>query len=195
MKKFITLCGFLILGSIACGDADVVKAEAISNQTTDTSGYTITIPSDVDIDKDSGKGSFAVSGKAEAQVDLNVSVSSKNNYKLKNKSQEISYSLDKESFHIDNVRSANSKSFNEDFNITLANTNTSFSGSYEDKLVFDITGNKREYYLDVNGLIDGKDSPNIENHGTFDVYINGKLVANDVSDYCLHHPYGTNYEM
>ena len=195
MKKFITLCGFLILGSIACGDADVVKAEAISNQTTDTSGYTITIPSDVDIDKDSGKGSFAVSGKAEAQVDLNVSVSSKNNYKLKNKSQEISYSLDKESFHIDNVRSANSKSFNEDFNITLANTNTSFSGSYEDKLVFDITGNKREYYLDVNGLIDGKDSPNIENHGTFDVYINGKLVANDVSDYCLHHPYGTNYEI
>ena len=85
MKKFITLCGFLILGSIACGDADVVKAEAINEQTTDTSGYTITIPSDVDIDKDSGKGSFAVSGKAEAQVDLNVSVSSKNNYKLKNK--------------------------------------------------------------------------------------------------------------
>ncbi len=32
MKKFITLCGFLILGSIACGDADVVKAEAINNQ-------------------------------------------------------------------------------------------------------------------------------------------------------------------
>ena len=57
MKKLITLCGFL--GSIACGDADVVKAEAINNQTTDTSGYTITIPSDVDIDKDSGKGSFA----------------------------------------------------------------------------------------------------------------------------------------
>lgn len=83
MKKFITLCGFLILGSIACGDADVVKAEAINEQKTDTSGYTITIPSEVSIDKNSGKGSFAVSGKAEAQVDLNVSVSSKNNYKLK----------------------------------------------------------------------------------------------------------------
>ena len=83
IKKFITLCGFLILGSIACGDVDIVKAEAINNQATDTSGYTITIPSDVDIDKDSGKGSFAVSGKVEAQVDLNVSVSSKNNYKLR----------------------------------------------------------------------------------------------------------------
>ena len=72
MKKFITLCGFLILGSIACGDADVVKAEAINNQTTDTSGYTITIPSEVGIDKDSGKGSFAVTGKMDAQTELDV---------------------------------------------------------------------------------------------------------------------------
>lgn len=67
MKKFITLCGFLILGSIACGDADVVKAETTNNQATDTSGYTITIPSDVDIDKESGKGSFAVTGNVKAQ--------------------------------------------------------------------------------------------------------------------------------
>ncbi len=194
MKKFITLCGFLILGSIACGDADVVKAEAINNQTTDTSGYTITIPSEVSIDKNSGKGSFAVSGKAEAQVDLNVSVSSKNNYKLKNKSQKISYSLDKESFHIDNVRSANSKSFNEDFNITLANTNTSFSGSYEDKLVFDITGNKYTYKLDANSLLDGKVEFAGHDYGSFDVYINGQKVADDVSNFEKVYPYGTEYE-
>lgn len=194
MKKFITLCGFLILGSIACGDADVVKAEAINNQTTDTSGYTITIPSEVSIDKNSGKGSFAVSGKAEAQVDLNVSVSSKNNYKLKNKSQKISYSLDKESFHIDNVRSANSKSFNEDFNITLANTNASFSGSYEDKLVFDITGNKYTYKLDANSLLDGKVEFAGHDYGSFDVYINGQKVADDVSNFEKVYPYGTEYE-
>lgn len=194
MKKFITLCGFLILGSIACGDADVVKAEAINNQTTDTSGYTITIPSEVSIDKNSGKGSFAVSGKAEAQVDLNVSVSSKNNYKLKNKSQKISYSLDKESFHIDNVRSANSKSFNEDFNITLANTNTSFSGSYEDKLVFDITGNKYTYKLDANSLLDDKVEFAGHDYGSFDVYINGQKVADDVSNFEKVYPYGTEYE-
>lgn len=194
MKKFITLCGFLILGSIACGDADVVKAEAINNQTTDTSGYTKTIPSEVSIDKNSGKGSFAVSGKAEAQVDLNVSVSSKNNYKLKNKSQKISYSLDKESFHIDNVRSANSKSFNEDFNITLANTNTSFSGSYEDKLVFDITGNKYTYKLDANSLLDGKVEFAGYDYGSFDVYINGQKVADDVSNFEKVYPYGTEYE-
>lgn len=195
MKKFITLCGFLILGSIACGDVDIVKAEAINNQATDTSGYTITIPSEVSIDKDNGKGSFAVSGKAEAQVDLNVSVSSKNNYKLKNKSQEISYSLDKESFHIDNKQSASSKSFDEKFMATVDNLNSSFSGSYEDKLVFDITGNKTEYYLDLNGWLDGASAPNIDGYGTVDIYIEGKIVASGVSDFYRKYPYGTNYEI
>lgn len=194
IKKFITLCGFLVLGSIACGDADVVKAKAINEQTTDTSGYTITIPSDVDIDKDSGKGSFAVSGKAEAQVDLNVSVFSKNNYKLKNKSQEISYSLDKESFHIDNKQSASSKSFDENFNIALANTNTNYSGNYEDNLVFDITGNKYVYKLDVNSLLDGKVEFAGHDYGSFDVYINGQKVADDVSNFDKVYPYGTEYE-
>lgn len=194
MKKFITLCGFLILGSIACGDADVVKAEAINEQTTDTSGYTITIPSDVDIDKDSGKGSFAISGKAQAQVDLNVSVSSKNNYKLKNKSQEISYSLDKESFHIDNKQSASSKSFDENFNIALANTNTNYSGNYKDNLVFDITGNKYVYKLDANSLLDGKVEFVGHDYGSFDVYINGQKIADDVSNFDKVYPYGTEYE-
>ena len=128
MKKFITLCGFLILGSIAYGDVDIVKAEAINEQTTDTSGYTITIPSDVDIDKDSGKGSFAVTGKIDAQTELDVSVNSQNKCKLKYKNQEIPYSLDKDSFHINNIKSADMKSFNENFNISLANTNTNYSG-------------------------------------------------------------------
>lgn len=194
MKKFITLCGFLILGSIACGDADVVKAEAINEQTTDTSGYTITIPSDVDIDKDNGKGSFAVSGKAEAQVDLNVSVSSKNNYKLKNKSQEISYSLDKESFHIDNKQSASSKSFNENFTATASDVNTNFSGTYKDNLVFDITGNKYMYKLDANSLLDGKVEFAGHDYGSFDVYINGQKIADDVSNFDKVYPYGTEYE-
>lgn len=194
MKKFITLCGFLVLGSIACGDADVVKAEAINNQTTDTSGYTITIPSDVDIDKDSGKGSFEVSGKAEAQVDLNVSVSSKNNYKLKNKSQEISYSLDRESFHIDNIKSASSKSFNENFTATASDVNTNFSGNYKDNLVFDITGNKYMYKLDANSLLDGKVEFAGHDYGSFDVYINGQKIADDVSNFDKVYPYGTEYE-
>lgn len=195
MKKFITLCGFLVLGSIACGDVDVVKAEAINEQTTDTSGYTITIPSDVDIDKNSGKGSFAITGKMDAQTELDVSVNSLNKCKLKNKNQEISYSLDKDSFHVDNIKSADMKSFDENFNITLANTNTSFSGSYEDKLVFDITGNRYTYVLDMNSILDGKVMYSEHTYGVVDIYINNKLVASNVSDWNKTYPYGTEYEI
>lgn len=186
--KISLMSGLVTAGVLLCG------VHIANAQTNIDTGYTITIPSEVGIDKDSGKGSFAVSGKAEAQVDLNVSVSSKNNYKLKNKSQEISYSLDKESFHIDNVRSANSKSFNEDFNIILANTNTNYSGNYEDNLVFDITGNKYLYKLDANSLLDGKVEFVGHNYGSFDVYINGQKIADDVSNFDKVYPYGTEYE-
>lgn len=51
------------------------------------------------------------------------------------------------------------------------------------------------YYLDVNGLLDGKSSSNITGYGTFDVYINGILTAQGVSDYYAQHPYGTTYEI
>lgn len=194
MKKFITLCGFLILGSIDCGDADVVKAEAINEQTTDTSGYTITIPSDVDIDKDSGKGSFAVTGKMDAQTELDVSVSSQNGYKLKNKNQEISYSLDKGSFHVDNIKSADMKSFDENFNISLANTNTNYSGNYEDRLTFNIGSNKYTYELDMNSILDGVQENGRHNYGSADVYINGILKAENVSDFGEILNYGDTYE-
>lgn len=194
IKKFITLCGFLILGSIACGDVDIVKAEAINEQATDTSGYTITIPSDVDIDKDSGKGSFAVTGKMDAQTELDVSVSSQNGYKLKNKNQEISYSLDKGSFHVDNIKSADMKSFDENFNITLANTNTNYSGPYKDRLAFNIQCHKYTYELDMNSILDGVRENERHNYGAVDVYINGVLKAENVSDFKEILNYGDTYE-
>lgn len=194
IKKFITLCGFLVLGSIACGDVDVVKAEAVNNQATDTSGYTITIPSDVDVDKDSGKGSFAVTGKMDAQTELDVSVSSQNGYKLKNKNQEISYSLDKGSFHVDNIKSADMKSFDENFNITLANTNANFSGNYEDRLTFNVQCHKYTYELDMNSILDGVWGCERHNYGTADVYINGVLKAKNTSDFEEILNYGDTYE-
>ena len=51
------------------------------------------------------------------------------------------------------------------------------------------------YYLDLNGVLDGKNVGNITNYGTADVYINGKLAANDVSDFCKAYPKGTKYEI
>lgn len=196
MKKFITLCGFLILGSIACDDADVVKAEAVNEQTTDTSGYTITIPSDVDIDKDSGKGSFAVTGKVKAQSTIDVSIQSKNGYKLKDKNEELPYNIDKKSFSIDNSRSASDISLNEEFNI-VSKTNTKVSGYYTDSLTFGITGKKYEYELDVNGNLDenGCGDGALAKFGRFDVYIDGKLVKKDADDFCQCIPYGSTWEL
>lgn len=158
-----------------------------------TSDYTVQIPTSVEING-STPTSFTVSGEAEAQVDLNVSVSSKNNYKLKNKSQEISYSLDKKSFHIDNKQSASNKSFDENFVVTTSNVNTNFSGSYEDNLAFDITGNKYTYELDLNSILDGKIEYGGQDFGTFDVYINGVLKAENANDFSEIVNYGDTYE-
>ena len=196
MKKFITLCGFLILGSIACGDVDIVKAEAINNQATDTSGYTITIPSDVDIDKESGKGSFAVTGKVKAQSTIDVSIQSKNGYKLKDKNGELPYSIDKKSFSIDNSRSASDIPLNEEFNI-VSKTNTKVSGYYTDSLTFDITSESYKYRLDVNGNLDdnGIGDGRLDDFGRFDVYLNGKLVKENAEDFCEPIPYGTTWEI
>ena len=195
MKKFITLCGFLILGSIACGDADVVKAEAINEQTTDTSGYTITIPSDVDIDKDSGNGSFAVTGKMDAQTKLDVTVNSQNGYKLKCGSKSIDYTLDKQSFHVDNIKSSDVKSFNENFDATLSYTDMNFSGRYKDKLTFNIESNVYIYKLDLNSILDGVNNYSVHDYGTADIYINGEKVADDVSDWGGTVHYEDTYEI
>ena len=51
------------------------------------------------------------------------------------------------------------------------------------------------YYLDVNGLLDGTATGNTAGYGTFDVYINGNLVANDVTDFYQQYAYGTKYEI
>lgn len=185
MKKFITLCGFLVLGSIACGDVDIVKAEAINEQATDTSGYTITIPSDVDIDKDSGKGSFAVTGKVKAQSTIDVSIQSKNGYKLKDKNGELPYSIDRKSFSIDNSRSASDIPLNEEFNI-VSKTNTKVSGYYTDSLTFDITDKKYEYELDVNG--------NLDENGFGDGAL-AKFGRFDADDFCNVLPYGSTWEL
>ena len=56
-------------------------------------------------------------------------------------------------------------------------------------------GNQTKYYLDVNGLLDGDEVGNVAGYGTFDVYINGELKANDVTDYYTQWPTGTKYEI
>lgn len=130
----------------------------------------------------------------DAQTELDVTTTSQNNYKLKCGSQFIDYTLDKQSFHIDNIKSANLKNFNEDFNITLANTNTNYSGPYKDRLAFNIQCHKYTYELDMNSILDGVRENERHNYGAVDVYINGVLKAENVSDFKEILNYGDTYE-
>ena len=186
--KISIMSGLVTAGVLLCG------VHIVNAQTNIDTGYTITIPSEVGIDKDSGKGSFSVSGKMDAQTELDVTTTSQNDYKLKCGSQFVDYTLDKQSFHIDNIKSTNPKNFNEDLNITLANTNTNYSGAYKDRLAFNIQCHKYTYELDMNSILDGKIEFGRHNYGTVDVYINGERVADDVSDFNGNYPYGTEFE-
>lgn len=87
------------------------------------------------------------------------------------------------------------KSFDENFNITLANTNTNYSGNYEDRLTFNIGSNKYTYELDMNSILDGKVMYGEHTYGVVDIYINNKLAASNVSDWNKTYPYGTEYEI
>lgn len=149
------MSGLVTAGVLLCG------VHIANAQTNIDSEYTVLIPSEVTIDKESGKGSFSVSGKMDAQTELDVTTTSQNNYKLKCGSQFVDYTLDKQSFHIDNIKSANPKNFNEDFNITLANTNTNYSGPYKDRLAFNIQCHKYTYELDTNSILDGVREMNV----------------------------------
>lgn len=182
------MSGLVTAGVLLCG------VHIANAQTNIDSGYTVLIPSEVTIDKESGKGSFSVSGKMDAQTELDVTTTSQNNYKLKCGSQFVDYTLDKQSFHIDNIKSANPKSFNEDFNITLANTNTNYSGPYEDRLTFNVQCHKYTYELDMNSILDGVWEYGGHNYGTVDVYINGVLKAENTNDFSEIVNYGDTYE-
>lgn len=46
-----------------------------------------------------------------------------------------------------------------------------------------LTYKKPQRTLDVNGRLDGSDSGDTAGYGTFDVYLNGSCVANDVTDF------------
>ena len=52
-----------------------------------------------------------------------------------------------------------------------------------------------KYYLDLNGYLNGSYGNNISGFGTADIYINGSLVANDVSDYYTQWAKGTTYQI
>ena len=52
-----------------------------------------------------------------------------------------------------------------------------------------------EYYLDINGILDGVTAWDIDGYGTADVYINNVSVADNVSDYLDDWLSGSSYEL
>lgn len=186
----------LMFAGMALGGIHIANAQNNVNPEIDNSRYTVMIPSEVNIDKNTGKGSFAVTGKVKAQSTIDVSIQSKNGYKLKDKNGELPYNIDKKSFSIDNSRSASDIPLNEEFNIA-SKTNTKVSGYYTDSLTFDITSESYKYRLDVNGNLDdnGISDGRLDDFGRFDVYLNGKLVKENVEDFCEPIPYGTTWEI
>lgn len=186
----------LMFAGMALGGIHIANAQNNVNPEIDNSRYTVMIPSEVNIDKNTGKGSFAVTGKVKAQSTIDVSIQSKNGYKLKDKNGELPYNIDKKSFSIDNSRSASDIPLNEEFNIA-SKTNTKVSGYYTDSLTFDITSESYKYRLYVNGNLDdnGIGDGRLDDFGRFDVYLNGKLVKENVEDFCEPIPYGTTWEI
>ena len=186
----------LMFVEMALGGIHIANAQNNVNPEIDNSRYTVMIPSEVNIDKNTGKGSFAVTGKVKAQSTIDVSIQSKNGYKLKDKNGELPYNIDKKSFSIDNSRSASDIPLNEEFNIA-SKTNTKVSGYYTDSLTFDVTSESYKYRLDVNGNLDdnGIGDGRLDDFGRFDVYLNGKLVKENVEDFCEPIPYGTTWEI
>lgn len=186
----------LMFAGMALGGIHIANAQNNVNPEIDNSRYTVMIPSEVNIDKNTGKGSFAVTGKVKAQSTIDVSIQSKNGYKLKDKNGELPHNIDKKSFSIDNSRSASDIPLNEEFNIA-SKTNTKVSGYYTDSLTFDITSESYKYRLDVNGNLDdnGIGDGRLDDFGRFDVYLNGKLVKENVEDFCEPIPYGTTWEI
>lgn len=80
-----------------------------------------------------------------------------------------------------------------------SNGSTTYSGTlptaYEQDVTYTAVWERVTHYLDLNGLLDGSSSGGISPYGTADVYINGSLAAQGVSDYYTAHPEGTTYEI
>ena len=73
-----------------------------------------------------------------------------------------------------------------------------YTGASSQKWVLEPVNAPATYTLDVNGIIDSKSNGWLSNdngYATFDMYINGSLVKNDVNDYNASHPAGTKYEI
>ena len=71
----------------------------------------------------------------------------------------------------------------------------SWTWTYTKNITLYAQWTKNSYYLDLNGVLDGKSAGNITGYGTADIYVDGVQKANDVTDFYQKIPYGSKYEI
>ena len=85
------------------------------------------------------------------------------------------------------------------WNTNSSGTGTNYSGgtSYgiNSNLTLYAIWTINNYYLDINGNLDGTDVGNISGYGTCDVNVGGSLKSDNCSDYYVAHPYGSTYSI
>ncbi len=115
-----------------------------------------------------------------------------------NETSKLSNSYTEYSFVISNLFTITEKMLSDGFHITMDKI---YQGTLDATLYIknyrvevDYTA-PAEYYLDINGYIDGASSGGISPAGTADVYINGAIVSDDITDYYEKHYAGTTYEI
>lgn len=116
------------------------------------------------------------------------------------------------------LKESESKTGTSDSSITISNLKKSYTGftyvngkvgssvvttttvAADGSRVIDLYYSRNKYYLDVNGMLDGKSSSSLKDfnnitYATFDLYLNGSLFVSDAVDYCYGIYYGTPFEI
>lgn len=140
------------------GDMNVIQAE--SPTSTDTSSYTVNIPSELNIDSATSKSTLDITGNIYNKRWLSIQVASNNNFNLKGiNNKEIPYTIDKKTIEIESqFTDKDSDSFVEKINITVDSSKIKYSDQYKDSLVFTFAPvTTRTIQLDCNGgTVDGQ---------------------------------------
>ena len=75
----------------------------------------------------------------------------------------------------------------------ITSSSAALSGTVKTNTTVVLSFTTNTYKLNVNGLLDGVSKGNTSGYGTFDVYIDKELKANNVTDYSATLKYGTAY--
>ena len=150
--KFVLMSSLLACGGVGLCH-NTIKAK--ENITTNTSTYTVSIPSEININTEGETSSFNMTGELHKRYWMNLEIISENNFKMKNKKgNSVSYNLSKNEFSYtpqypvgnDNYQ------FSEKIDYSVEKNTIKYPGEYQDNVVFNFEPlETRTVVLDCNG--------------------------------------------